>query len=159
MTTRRSLFRIGLVTLFALAWSEPSEAGGEVIAVVVNEKNPAGVLGASDLRPIFQTTKTRWTNDVEAIPVNLPNEDALRIEFDRVVLGLDPDRVARYWQDRRIRGGARPQARDVPGRGAPRRRRAPRRRWLRPRRRRHRKRQGRRQDQRRQAPQPLKARP
>jgi ABC-type phosphate transport system substrate-binding protein len=111
MTTRRSLLRIGLVTLFALAWSEPSEAGGEVIAVVVNEKNPASVLGASDLRPIFQTTKTRWQNDLEAVPINLPNEDALRIEFDRVVLGLDPDRVARYWQDRRIRGGARPPKR------------------------------------------------
>ena len=111
MTTRRSIFRIGLVTLLALAWPLPSEAGGEVIAVVINEKNPATVLGASDLRPIFQTTKTRWQSDIEAVPVNLPNEDALRVEFDRVVLGLDPDRVARYWQDRRIRGGARPPTR------------------------------------------------
>jgi ABC-type phosphate transport system substrate-binding protein len=111
MTTRRSLLRVGLVTLFALAWSSPSEAGGEVIAVIVNEKNPASALGANDLRPIFQTTKTRWQNDVEAVPLNLPNEDSLRIEFDRVVLGLDPERVARYWQDRRIRGGARPPKR------------------------------------------------
>jgi ABC-type phosphate transport system substrate-binding protein len=114
MTTRRSLLRVGLVTLFALAWSPPSEAGGEVIAVIVNEKNPANLLAAADLRPIFQTTKTRWQNDVEAVPINLPNEDGLRglrIEFDRVVLGLDPERVARYWQDRRIRGGARPPKR------------------------------------------------
>ncbi len=111
MTTRRSLIRVGLVTLFALAWSPPSEAGGEVIAVIVNDKNPASTLGVTDLRPIFQTTKTRWQNDVEAVPINLPNEDGLRIEFDRVVLGLDPERVARYWQDRRIRGGARPPKR------------------------------------------------
>jgi hypothetical protein len=31
----------------------------------------------------------------------------VRHDFDHTVLGLDPDRVARYWKDRKIRGGAR----------------------------------------------------
>ena len=33
------------------------------------------------------------------------------MDFDQVVLGLDPERVALYWTDRKVRGGARPPLR------------------------------------------------
>lgn len=107
MKTRRTLVA-ALVLLTTLGvWAQSSEAEGESIVVIVNKANPASSLGANELRPIFQTTKMSWSTGGEAAPFNLPSDSSLRQDFDRAVLGLDPDRVARYWQDRKIRGGAR----------------------------------------------------
>ena len=93
-------------------WNTSSIAGPDDLVVIVNTQNPVQAIDASDLRPIFQTTKTNWGNSAgDALPLNLPEDNPLRQEFDKAVLGLDPDRVARYWQDRKIRGGARPPMR------------------------------------------------
>jgi ABC-type phosphate transport system substrate-binding protein len=117
MKTRNSLAPSCLLALAALSLDSRSEAG-DPIAVIVNTGNPISSIAVSDLRPIFQTTKTSWGNSAgEAMPLNLPEDSPLRQEFDKAVLGLDPDRVARYWQDRKIRGGARPPTR-VPSAGA-----------------------------------------
>lgn len=110
MTTRRKL----LATLLAapvLSWATGSRAGGEVLAVIVNKANPIGALAQNDLRPLFQTTKKAWSSGEDALPINLPEDNQLRNEFDQAVLGLDPERVARYWTDRKVRGGARPPVR------------------------------------------------
>jgi ABC-type phosphate transport system substrate-binding protein len=99
---------------FALAftatlWHQTSEAGGgEEIAVIVNVANPATRISREELRPLFQTTKTQWPDGTKAEPLNLGDENSVRQSFDAAVLGLDPDRVARYWVDRKIRGGERP---------------------------------------------------
>jgi ABC-type phosphate transport system substrate-binding protein len=111
--------RILLTLLFALAVEAASvglltssaPAGDEVIAVIVNKANPASAVGANELRPIFQTSKTSWSSGGDAVPIDLPEDNPQRIAFDEVVLGLDADRVARYWKDRKIRGGARPPIR------------------------------------------------
>jgi ABC-type phosphate transport system substrate-binding protein len=107
MKTRRTLLLALCVWGTVGVWAQSSEAGGEALVVIVNKSNPGSSLGLSDLRPVFQTTKTSWSSGGDAIPFNLPFDNGLRQEFDRVVLGLEPDRVARYWQDRKIRGGAR----------------------------------------------------
>jgi ABC-type phosphate transport system substrate-binding protein len=110
MTTRRKL----LATLLAapvLTWATGSIAGGEVLAVIVNKANPIGALAQNDLRPLFQTTKKAWGSGEDALPINLPEDNQLRNEFDQAILGLDPERVARYWTDRKVRGGARPPVR------------------------------------------------
>ena len=112
MNTRMNLLAGALLAGAMGLWNATSRAGGEPIAVIVNAANPAGSLSVGDLRPIFQTTKTSWGNSAgDAMPLNLPEDSPLRQEFDQAVLGLDPDRVARYWQDRKIRGGARPPTR------------------------------------------------
>lgn len=82
-----------------------------MLVVIVNKANPVNTLGRDDLRPIFQTTKKAWGSGEDAQPINLPEDSALRNDFDQVVLGLDPERVARYWTDRKVRGGARPPVR------------------------------------------------
>jgi ABC-type phosphate transport system substrate-binding protein len=110
MTTRRSLCAF-LLALPALTWSSGSQAGGEVLAVIVNKANPARELSQNELRPIFQTTKKAWSSGEDAVPINLPEDSSLRNDFDQAVLGLDPERVARYWTDRKVRGGARPPVR------------------------------------------------
>lgn len=94
-----------LMLVLALSGVRGASAEGDEIVVIVNKSNPAGALGQSDLRPIFQTTKTEWPDGSKVLPLNLPEADAARLGFDAAILGLDPDRVARYWVDRKIRGG------------------------------------------------------
>jgi ABC-type phosphate transport system substrate-binding protein len=115
MATRRTLLTTllaaGLLPALVALWPQRSQAGDDAIAVIVNKANPAVSLGATELRPIFQTSKTSWSSGGDAVPINLPEDNALRIAFDQTVLGLDAERVARYWKDRKIRGGARPPMR------------------------------------------------
>jgi hypothetical protein len=42
------------------------------------------------------------------MPFNYGPSDAIRVAFDKVVLGMTPDVVGRYWIDRRIRGQSLP---------------------------------------------------
>jgi ABC-type phosphate transport system substrate-binding protein len=107
MQKRRILLAAWLLSATVALLAQSSDASGELaIVVVVNKANPAAALGANELRPIFQTRMTSWGSGGEATPLNLPSDNKLRQDFDRAVLGLDPDRAARYWQDRKIRGGA-----------------------------------------------------
>jgi ABC-type phosphate transport system substrate-binding protein len=111
MATRRKLLLTGLLAFPVLTWATGSIAGGEVLAVIVNKANPVRELARDELRPIFQTTKKAWSSGEDAQPINLPEDSPLRNDFDQAVLGLDPERVARYWTDRKVRGGARPPIR------------------------------------------------
>jgi hypothetical protein len=107
---KRALFFTVVATFVTtLSWQETSEAGSsDEIAVVVNVANPATRITKEELRPLFQTTKTQWPDGSKVEPLNLGDDNAVRQSFDAAVLGLDPDRVARYWVDRKIRGGERP---------------------------------------------------
>lgn len=96
-----------VLALLGMTPSPPTFAVEDEIVVVVNQSNPVRAAGRDTLRPIFQTTRTEWYGR-SAVPVNLPEDSPLRQRFDMAVLGLDPDGVARYWIDRKIRGGERP---------------------------------------------------
>lgn len=89
----------------AALWTPYSIADSGVIAVIVNPSNPVTKLDQGDLRPIFQTSKTTWPNGDKIVAFNLSEEDAIRQDADLAMLGLDAERVARYWVDRKIRGG------------------------------------------------------
>lgn len=91
-----------------LLWPRGSEAGPTDLLVIVNSQNSVTRLGASDLRPIFQTSKRKWDNGAAVEPVNLPEKSTQRQLFDKAVLGFDPDTALRYWIDRKVRGEARP---------------------------------------------------
>src|SRR5688572_12717636 len=92
MTTRKRFIAGCAFAALALALGSSSHAG-DPIAVVVNTANPISSIAVSDLRPIFQTTKTSWGNSAgEAMPLNLPEDNPVRLEFDQAVLGLDKDR-------------------------------------------------------------------
>jgi ABC-type phosphate transport system substrate-binding protein len=108
MKTRRTLLAVLLLGATFGGWSRHSAAGGDAtIAVIVNKASALNSVDVSDLRPVFQTTKKSLGAGGEVTPLNLPSESKLRQDFDQAVLGLDPDRAARYWKDRKIRGGAR----------------------------------------------------
>jgi ABC-type phosphate transport system substrate-binding protein len=111
MATRRTVLLSLLLPLAELTRGGSAAASGELIAVIVNKANPLSVIGRDELRPIFQTTRKVWSSGAEAFPINLPEDSPLRNDFDQAILGLDPERVARYWIDRKVRGGARPPVR------------------------------------------------
>jgi hypothetical protein len=46
-----------------------------------------------------------WDDGTRVLPFNYPAGHPLRVDFDRLVLGFDPNETARYWIDARIRAG------------------------------------------------------
>jgi hypothetical protein len=99
---------LAMLGLGVVLWAPITEAGSSDLLVIVNSQNPTGHLGASELRPIFQTSKRKWDNGALVEPVNLPEKSVQRQVFDKAVLGFDPDTALRYWIDRKVRGEARP---------------------------------------------------
>jgi len=97
----------GLVTSLLLL-SGSIAAGGSELVVIVSSKRATTKLSKSELRRIFQTSKSTWDDGTQITAVNLPESNELRQDFDKAVLGMDKDEVAKYWTDRKIRGGARP---------------------------------------------------
>lgn len=99
-----------IVAAALLLSAVPSWAGEPQVEIVViaNKAVPANSISRAELRPIFQTKKDTWPDGTSAHPFNLPENNGVRQAFDAAVFGLDPDRVARYWIDRKIRGGERP---------------------------------------------------
>lgn len=88
-------------------------AGDGRIAIVVNPNNTVKDLGLGDIEAIFTTRRLDWPNGKRIVPFNFPAHHATREAFDRRALNLEPDEVARYWIDRRVRGGH-PPPRQVP---------------------------------------------
>lgn len=79
------------------ALAEPSGPARPILVVV-----PAGSAMDSVSR---ETLRRIFIGDVPDLrPLNLPPGSAERLGFDRAVLGLGPDDVARLWIDRKIRG-------------------------------------------------------
>ena len=82
------------------------------LVVIVHPSNPIH-LSSAEIAAVFKTTKRYWSGDKNIVALNLPTRNSDRALFDRVVLGLDPDAVLRFWIDRKIRGGE-PPPRSVP---------------------------------------------
>ena len=101
------------VCVVLLLPSARARADGTELAVVVHPANSADALSASELAAIFTTQRRHWSGSKVIIALNLPPRTEHRVNFDRAVLGMDPDSVARFWIDRKVRGGA-PPPRQVP---------------------------------------------
>ena len=80
--------------------AEPSVS----LAVIVNPAVPAKALGAAELASIYTRATRTWKDGTTVRALNLPPGTAERIEFDRVVLDMSPERSAQFWIDRQIRG-------------------------------------------------------
>jgi hypothetical protein len=82
------------------------DADGRVaeIKVIVNADNPDAI-NANDLESYFLRKQRHWSDGTLIIPLNFSPPTDNRRSFDRAVLRLTPDEVARYWLDQRIRSG------------------------------------------------------
>jgi hypothetical protein len=80
------------------------------IVVHRSKASVAGSLSSADLQAIFTRKKQFWGDGSKITPLNLAKASPGRELFDRAVLGLDPQAVARFWIDQQIRGAARAPA-------------------------------------------------
>lgn len=83
------------------------------LVIVVNPKNPIRSLGGGEIEAIFTTRRLDWPGGSRIVAFNFPPRHPAREEFDRRALHLEPDEVARFWIDRRVRGGH-PPPRQIP---------------------------------------------
>jgi ABC-type phosphate transport system substrate-binding protein len=74
------------------------------LAVVVNPAAPVSSLSAAELASIFTRATRTWKDGTTVRALNLPPKSPERIEFDRVVLDMSPERSTQYWMDKQIRG-------------------------------------------------------
>lgn len=104
---RRALLAFGLASTALAFWQRPLFAG-QKIAVVVNPKNSVKSLGLDEIEAIFKALRRTWPGGKRVFSFNLPARHPLRVAFDRAALHMEPDAVARYWIDQRVRGGQHP---------------------------------------------------
>jgi hypothetical protein len=102
---RRALLFVGCVLVFGLSPSRPSPAeSGVRLAVIVNPNVAVTTLGGTELASIFTRATRAWKDGTTVRALNLQPGSPERIEFDRAVLDMSPERSSQYWMDRQIRG-------------------------------------------------------
>ena len=101
-----------LAAITAVSFLRRANAASRLV-IVVHPANPVTKLGAGELEAVFTTRKLDWPGGARAVPFNFPARHPIREAFDRSALHLEPDESARFWIDRRVRGGH-PPPRQVP---------------------------------------------
>jgi hypothetical protein len=75
---------------------------------IVARTSPLEDVSIALLERIFLGEPVEDSRGRKVVPFNHPARTAVRTLFDKRVLGMSPEEVARYWVDQRIRGNARP---------------------------------------------------
>jgi len=105
----RILIALALMCTVCASWTLSHVAAEvEALAVIVHPGVPAKELSAAELRSIYRRETMYWSDGQPIRALSLPPESGLRQQFDAAVLNLDPEGVAKYWVDQRVRGGVPP---------------------------------------------------
>jgi hypothetical protein len=91
------------------AFSAPAFAAADPIAVVMGSSSRQRVISSDKLRRVFLALPTDG-DDGRFMPINLSQSSSARARFDRAVLEMSPEEVARYWIDQRLRGNKPPRS-------------------------------------------------
>lgn len=105
---RRQLLQ-ALAGLGLGAFSAPASAS-DPIAVVMGSSSRQRVISSDKLRRVFLALPTDGEDGRRFLPINLSQSSAARARFDRAVLEMSPEEVARYWIDQRLRGNKPPRS-------------------------------------------------
>lgn len=73
------------------------------LAIVVGQSAALTSISFSRLKALFLGRVISSANG-RLVPFNRVTNTPYRVLFDKIVLEMDPDEVARYWVDRKIRG-------------------------------------------------------
>jgi hypothetical protein len=84
-----------------------AEAPTLVLVLVTSRELQVGNISLGVARRAFLGDPTDLGGK-RIVPFNYPVGDPLRQAFDRLLLGMEPDQMGRYWVDRRIRGQGMP---------------------------------------------------
>lgn len=112
MHTRRTFLVSSTSTLVLIATSsfalpvDAGEAGGK-LALVVGKDSPVADISLPDLKRLYLGEHINAAGQ-RLIPLNLVPLMRERAGFDKAVLNMSPDAIARYWIDRKIRGDSGP---------------------------------------------------
>ncbi len=82
-------------------------ADGVRLWLITAKSNGLSDLSLADLRSAYRGKKVS-AGGVKLIPFNHPVGTPDRVAFDRIVLGMSPEEIGRFWVDQRIRGGEAP---------------------------------------------------
>jgi hypothetical protein len=97
--------------IWSVAWlplhSSVATAAEEPLIVVAGPTFVGSDISFADLKSAFRGQVVQ-VGGVKLIPVNSPLGAPVRVSFDRIVLGLDPAAVGRFWVDMRIRDQGKP---------------------------------------------------
>jgi hypothetical protein len=93
----------GIALALALAGNVRA-ADEAALLVIVHPRVRLNELSADRLEAIFTLSEREWPGGEPAVPYNYAPGSPYRDRFDRAVLRMGPDEVARFWIDRRIRG-------------------------------------------------------
>lgn len=104
---RRSLLSLSLGLLLAhvVTGAKPAAADApkQVLAVVVGRGSSVNGMSYYDLKRAFMGEST-VASGTRLLPLNFLPGSRERTGFDKAVLKMSPEEVARYWIDRKIRG-------------------------------------------------------
>lgn len=113
MLNRRTLFAVWISGLAALLpvvtapWVIAQEEKPQ-LAIVVAKTSPLEQLSIHDLKNLYMGDRISAPGGTQLIPVALRGGSPERTAFERTVLGMAADRLAKYWIDRKIRGQSGP---------------------------------------------------
>ncbi|HEX3852297.1 MAG TPA: hypothetical protein VHW01_15110 [Polyangiaceae bacterium] len=77
------------------------------LQLITAKANAIRDLSVADLRQVYRG-KQVLIGGTKLVPFNHPPNTPDRVAFDRIVLGMSPEEVGRYWIDQKIRGGDSP---------------------------------------------------
>ena len=92
---------------FRMSPATPGEPIDEPLVVVVAASTPIDDISIDTLRRIFLSEPTEGKGGVWFKPLNQQPGSSSRVRFDQRILQLDPESIASFWVDQRIRGKGR----------------------------------------------------
>ena len=112
MKSRRSFFTacVGLACLIATSGVTTPVGAGEAktkLAIVVSKDSPVSDISFYELKRLYLGELVNASGK-RLLPLNLTPNSRERGAFDKTVLSMSPDAIARYWVDRKIRGDSGP---------------------------------------------------
>ena len=81
----------------------PPPPASNPLVVVVGAQSPMRDISRNMLRRVYLGEVTE-DHGLRLVALNQPPGAPARVAFDRALLGLEPEAVARFWIDQRIRG-------------------------------------------------------
>jgi hypothetical protein len=105
MFSRRQFAAMCLSLLFSVVPVSSALSAADLlepVVVVASASFPSPDISFADLKSAFRGQPIT-IRGISVVPINPPLATPLREQFDRRVLGLEPNAVGRYWVDVRIR--------------------------------------------------------
>ncbi|HKO51492.1 MAG TPA: hypothetical protein VJV79_27475 [Polyangiaceae bacterium] len=112
MKTRRSFLTVclGVSCLVAGSGITTPVGAGEAktkLAIVVSKDSPVSEISFYELKRLYMGEQINASGK-RLLPLNLTPNSRERGAFDKTVLSMSPEAIARYWVDRKIRGDSGP---------------------------------------------------